>query len=214
MAQAGCVAIKVQYQDGCPRSGADVKTLYTDPIHDLGSTNETGWTDYTCGVLNPPGPYYVQATYGGSVFGPPQAELDVDSNGDGSTTIQQNFNGDLVITINRPINNGIYNLFRNYYDIYDIDKFSVGFTVNSISTVSNKVYILDGKQIKPGTEQIVQQGNPWEFITELIILKGASHSLRICADSADSSIKHGSSLVYFTTIIKSLCFRPGPFCAR
>jgi len=92
MAQAGCVAIKVQYQDGCPRSGADVTKISPSPTIPLGTTNETGWTDYTCGVLNPPGPYYVQATYGGSEFGPHQAELDVDSSGNGETTIQKNAN--------------------------------------------------------------------------------------------------------------------------
>jgi hypothetical protein len=89
LAQAGCVVIKVQYQDGCPRSGATVDKIDPPPTLPLGISNENGYVE-KCDALGP-GTYLLQATYGGFQFGP-NTGLNVNEYGDGITTIQKNSN--------------------------------------------------------------------------------------------------------------------------
>jgi hypothetical protein len=84
----GCVVIKCQYLDGGPRSGAAVAKIDPSPTIPLGVSNESGLVT-RCGVLDP-GNYLLQATYGGSQFGP-NTPFTVNGNGDGSATITNMF---------------------------------------------------------------------------------------------------------------------------
>jgi len=86
---SGCVVIRVQYLDGYPRSGADVRKSWPLPYIPLGTTNESGMVE-SCGILSGPQDYQVQAWYSGSQFGP-NTGLYVDGNGDGSTIISANY---------------------------------------------------------------------------------------------------------------------------
>jgi len=83
IARAECL-VKVQYNDGCPRSNADVFVRYPTPSY-IGRTNESGQVD--CSLAN--GDYQIYALYppGGSQFG-----SDVFLRVPGSTTITQNSN--------------------------------------------------------------------------------------------------------------------------
>jgi hypothetical protein len=87
IAQAGCVAIKVQYQDdnGCPRSGANV-WIYSPINKEIGTTVEDGKVT-NCDLDLSQGTYWVKAYWPiGTQFGP-NVELPVNSNGDGSAII-------------------------------------------------------------------------------------------------------------------------------
>jgi hypothetical protein len=87
LAQAGCVVIKVQYQDSCPRSGADVKTIVAPnnpQVRYICTTGEDGQCS-RCDYLEQ-GDYQIRAWYSGSQFGP-NTYLGVNGSGDGNATI-------------------------------------------------------------------------------------------------------------------------------
>jgi len=89
---SGCVVVRVQYKDGSPRSNADVYEIWPDePPNEiwLGVSDRGGYVE-SRGVLDP-GINYLEAFYGGSVFGPDEVYLYVDENGDGSVTITANY---------------------------------------------------------------------------------------------------------------------------
>jgi hypothetical protein len=81
-ARAGCI-ITVQYKYGCPRSGAVVRTTLGDEFAD---TDENGLT--SCDSLSP-GHYYVYAKWPPDTLFAGPVDLDVDSDGNGFTTIQK-----------------------------------------------------------------------------------------------------------------------------
>lgn len=81
----GCVVIRVQYLDGFPRSGAAVNVFGPSPTRFIGTTNESGIVT-GCGYLDA-GQYQVRAEWPiGTQFGS-NANLTVDSNGDGNATV-------------------------------------------------------------------------------------------------------------------------------
>ncbi len=84
LVQAGCVTIKVQYQDSCPRYDASVRKIWPSPTIGLGTTNEIGIVE-SCDVLGP-GSYQVDAWYESSKFGG-NTGLEVDEYGNGQTII-------------------------------------------------------------------------------------------------------------------------------
>ncbi len=92
---SGCVIVKVQYQDGCPRSGADVLIHdYPDPGGDyyLGITDEDGKL-INCNHTVVEGNYSIYAIYPlpSTQFGP-DTYLYVNSNGDGTTIVEDDSN--------------------------------------------------------------------------------------------------------------------------
>jgi len=88
IAQAGCVTIKVIYNDNYPRPGAEVLIIDPPPETYFGTTGEDGTTT-RCDFLDP-GDYIVRAEYGGSQFGE-NTSLHVDGNGDGNATISEDY---------------------------------------------------------------------------------------------------------------------------
>jgi hypothetical protein len=87
VAQAGCVTIKVVYNDGCPRSGADVKTIVAPnnpQVRYICTTGEDGQCS-RCDYLEP-GDYKIQAWYSSLQFGP-TTYLDLNESGYGTATI-------------------------------------------------------------------------------------------------------------------------------
>jgi len=86
---SGCVVIKVQYLDGCPRSDANV-WIHSPIAKEIGTTVEDGRVT-NCDLGLSGGTYWIHAYYpSGTLFGPYNNELYVDSNGDGTATIQKN----------------------------------------------------------------------------------------------------------------------------
>lgn len=87
--EPGRIFIRVQYLDGYPRSGADVRKSWPLPYVPLGTTNESGMM-ISQNVLTGPQDYQIQAWYGATQFGL-NTPLHVDENGDGSATIQVSY---------------------------------------------------------------------------------------------------------------------------
>jgi hypothetical protein len=85
LAQAGCVTIKVQYNDNCPRSNSDVTYGPNGNDYYFDLTNESGIVT-KCGVVAP-GDWAFIAWYNSVEFEPGGSGVHVDGNGDGSGTI-------------------------------------------------------------------------------------------------------------------------------
>lgn len=132
----GCVVIRVQYLDGYPRSGAEIRKE-PPPILDLGITNESGLMT-SCGDLSP-GSYVVKAYYPpGTQFGP-NTDLDVDGNGDGISTIIKNWEiTQPVISLVSPQNLTYYNssvpLTFTVYDYSSV--FWMGYSLDSQANIT------------------------------------------------------------------------------
>jgi len=88
-ASSGCVVIKVQYQDGCPRSNAIVKVVNSTYTYMMGTTDESGLAT-RCDHDLSPGNYQAKAYWpnAGTQFGY-TTPFTVDGNGDGSVTIEK-----------------------------------------------------------------------------------------------------------------------------
>jgi hypothetical protein len=88
LAQAGYVWIKVEYQDSCPRSNADV--WITEPeMLAFGTTNESGLTD-RYNFLDPNTVFHVEAYYPWPTQFGPIVLLETDQYGNGYTTVTNN----------------------------------------------------------------------------------------------------------------------------
>jgi len=129
----GCVVIRVQYLDGCPRSNAEVRKTYPLPHTELGTTNESGLVT-SCNVLSGPQSYTVKAYWPDAFtqFGS-STELYVDSSGNGQATIWANYEiTPPAITILSPQNQTYPG--RNVpltYSIYDYSSISwTGYSLN------------------------------------------------------------------------------------
>ena len=174
---SGCVVIRVQYKDGYPRSGADVYEIWPDePPNEiwLGVSNESGYVE-SCGVLVP-GEYYLKAFYGGSVFGPDEVYLYVDGNGEGSTTIQADYEiTPPAIEILSPQNL-----------TYTNRSVLLTYTICDFSPISWTGYSLDGEA------NITITGN-----TTLTDLSLGSHSIVVYSNDTFGNMG-SSQTVYFT----------------
>jgi hypothetical protein len=155
----GCVIIRCQYKDGCPRSGADVRKIDPSPTTILGSTNENGLVT-SCGVLTGPQDYLVDAWYSGSRFGG-NTPLHVDSNGDGSTTIT-NWNLEITppfLEILSPWNLTYFNSSVPLtFTVYDYSRISwTGYSLdNQLNTTITGNTIIS---VEDGAHEIVVYAN-------------------------------------------------------
>jgi hypothetical protein len=129
----GCVVVRVQYQDGFPRSDAEVYVLDPTPDRYIGTTNESGLFT-RCGYLSS-GQYSIKAEWPiGTQFGP-NTTLVVDSNGDGNATVTAGYEiTPPTIHILSPQNQ---TYVRNYT--------SLNYTIDDYSAISWAGYNLDGQ---------------------------------------------------------------------
>ena len=155
--QGGCVTIRVQYLDGSPRPGAVIARIDPPPTLPLGTSNESGYvTKY--GALAP-GAHLLQATYGGSQFGP-NTGLWVNENGDGSTIIQANYEiTPPVIEILSPQNltytNSSVPLMFAVYDYSSISWIGYSLDNQPNTTITGNTTLT----IEDGTHRIVVYAN-------------------------------------------------------
>jgi len=177
---SGCVVIRVKYKDGYPRSGAYVlaKDL-EEHDYDLGNTNETGYI--RCGL--PTGIYSVRAYWPGPTdkFGP-DADLDVDSNGDGSTTIQKN------VEITPPA----VNILSPQNQTYINSTIPLTYTIYDFSSISWVGYSLDGQA------NVTLSGN-----TTLFSLSNGHHNIVVYANDSFGNMGK-SNRIFFAVGLTNL----------
>ena len=132
-ANPGCITIKVQYQDGCPRSGAFVKETYTGWF---GVTNESGYASIS--GFQPKTVYEFKAYWPdlGHQFGPTETII-TDGNGDG--------NGNVTITANYEIALPTIEILSPENKTYTSSSVPLTFTVTDYSPISWMGYSLDNQ---------------------------------------------------------------------
>jgi len=174
--RGGCVVIRVQYLDGYPRSGANVRTTQNWEFAD---TNETGYTT-CCGFA--PGHYYVYAKWPPSTFFAGPVDLDVDENGDGSTTIQKN------VEITPPA----VNILSPQNQTYINSTIPLTYTIYDFSSISWVGYSLDGQA------NVTLSGN-----TTLFSLSNGHHNIVVYANDSFGNMGK-SNRIFFAVGLTNL----------
>jgi len=178
---SGCVVIKAQYQDSCPRSNAIVN--WFDSTHGgsgtVGSTNESGYVLYGD---SRPNTLYTFTAYWPDLahhFGSPETIV-TNGNGDGSITIRADYEiTPPTITVLSPQNLTYYN-----------SSVPLTLTVHDYSTISWIGYSLD------------EQANTTITVNTIISVGNGAHGIVVYANDTFGNM--GSSQMVCFTVDSSL----------
>jgi hypothetical protein len=154
----GCVVVRCQYMDGYPRSGANV-WIYSPTNKEIGTTGEDGEVT-NCNLGLSGGTCWIKAYWPSGIQFGFNTELPVDSNGDGTATIQKNIEiTPPAIDILSPQNLTYYSSsFPLTFAVYDYSPISwIGYSLDNQpnTTITGNTII----SVEDGAHEIVVYAN-------------------------------------------------------